>query len=192
MADVMRNDSIATPPPPDESALREYYDNNLEDFLIPAAVHVYEILVSDEMLARRLIKELHTIDEFKAKARELTERGGMRAKQGDLGFISRKWNADIYEAAMDTKSGYVGGPIPTNGKYSIVWPVEKAPAEYQDFLSVKRQIQQQLAQQQKQDAYAQWIEDRKAETNIEVYEDVLWEMVNEGNESQDEQTASNS
>lgn len=190
MADVMRNDSISTPPEPDEAALREYYDNNLEEFLVPAAVHVYEILVSDEMKARQLAKELYTLEDFKAKAAEVTERGGMRAKQGDLGFISRKWNPDIYEAAMDTKQGYVGGPIPTaNGKYSIVWPVEKAPAEYQDFLSVKRQIKQQLTLQQKQDAYLQWIEDRKAETNIEVYEDVLWEMVNEDEESQDKSAA---
>jgi len=183
MADVMRNDSIAVPPPPDEAALREYFDNNQEEFLIPAAVHTYEILVGDEMLARRLIKEIQTIDEFKARARELTERGGMRAKQGDLGFIPRTWNPDIYDAAMKTKKGYVGGPIATNGKYSIVWPVEKAPAEYQDFLSVKRQIQQQLVAQQKQDAYEQWIADRKATTSIEFYEDVLWDTIEEDSES---------
>ncbi len=193
MADVMRNDSISVPPPPDESAQREYFDNNQEEFLLPAAVRTYEILVGDEMLARRLIRELGTLDEFKAKARELTERGGMRAKQGDLGYVNRDWNPDIFDAAMKTKSGYVGGPVATGGKYSVLWPVEKAQAEYQDFLSVKRQILQNLLTRQKQDAYEQWVEDRKAITNIEVNDDVLWEMINQNAESQDgKETASNS
>ncbi|MCP4684189.1 MAG: hypothetical protein GY867_01975 [bacterium] len=185
MADVMRNDSIAVPPPPDEQAQREYYDNNRDEFLLKAAVRTYEILVGDEMLARRLIRELGTLDEFKAKASEITERGGMRAKQGDLGYIQRDWNPDIFDAAMKTKSGYVGGPVTTGGKYSIVWPIEKADAEYQDFLSIKRQIVQKVVARQKQDAYTQWVEDRKAVTNIEVYDDVLWNLMNVDDESRD-------
>jgi parvulin-like peptidyl-prolyl isomerase len=186
MADVMRNDSVAVPPPPDETAQREYYENNREEFLLQAAVHTYEILVGDEMQARRLIREIGSLEDFKAKARELTERGGMRAKQGDLGFIQRSWNPDVFDVAMKTKSGYVGGPIPTGGKYSVVWPVEKAPAEYQEFLSVKRQIVQKMAAQQKQDAYRQWVEDRKATTNIEVYENVLWDLMDVSDESRDD------
>jgi len=183
MADVMRNDSIPLPPPPDETAQREYYDNNKEEFMLQAAVHTYEILVGDEMLARRLIGDLNTLEQFKAKAREITERGGMRAKQGDLGFIQRSWNPDIFDVAMKTKPGYVGGPVPNGGKYSILWPVEKAPAEYQEFLSVKRQILQKIMAQQKQDAHTQWVEDRKATTRIKVYDDVLWELMDVSDES---------
>lgn len=193
MADVMRNDSVPVPPPPDESAQREYYDNNPDSFVIPAAVHTYEIQVGDEMQARRLIREIRSIDQFKAKAREMTERGGMRAKQGDLGFITRSWNPDLYDCAVKTKPGYVGGPVTSGGKYSILWPVEKAPADKQEFLSVKRTILQKLTAQQKQDAYQQWINDHKATTNIEVYDDVLWETINASTDSPDGNgTAANS
>ncbi|MFQ5453941.1 MAG: peptidylprolyl isomerase, partial [Candidatus Zixiibacteriota bacterium] len=86
MADIMKNDSIVLPPAPDEETLRQYYEDNAEEFTVPAKVHVYEILLSDELKARKLANEIKSLQEFKEKAMDLTERPGKRSKNGDLDY----------------------------------------------------------------------------------------------------------
>ena len=177
MADVMRNDSISIPPPPSEEELRTHYDENKEEFAVPAKIHLYEILVSDELLAQRLTKEIKSRDEFRRKAAELTERSGMRVKKGDLGYIERKWFAELFDAAWKTPMETVGGPVRTLRRYSIFYPIDRIPKEYKDFLDVKRDIQQKLQAERQQEAFAEWVSERKAITKIEVSYDDLWETI---------------
>jgi hypothetical protein len=177
MAVFMRNDSIPEPPPPKDKNVLYYYDNNKDEFAIPAKIHLYEILISDELLAQKLAMEITSLQQFKEKANELTERPGMRAKSGDLGFIEKEWSPDLFDAAWGTTDGTVGGPIIAQGKYSVIMPVERTETVYKDFLEVRRDIEIELNKRNRQREFDAWVEDRKAMTDIEVYDDVIWETI---------------
>jgi peptidyl-prolyl cis-trans isomerase C len=174
MADIMRNDSIPYPAAPSEEELRKYYDQHRDEFLVPARIHLFEILLNDEMQARKLAREIKSLAEFKRKAGELTERPGLRVKQGDLGIVERTGFADIFDAAWSTRDSAVGGPVPVMGKYSVFMPVERYTEAYGDFLDVKATINDKVIKEGRAQAYQAWLEQRKADVGLEIFEDVLW------------------
>jgi parvulin-like peptidyl-prolyl isomerase len=177
MADLMRNDSLPKPPPPDEGMVRQYYDEHHDEFTTPAKVHVYEILVSDELKARELKGSLTSLASFQEKALEVSERSGKRVLKGDLGYIHKQNYPDLFDVAYETPVGSIGGPVVTRSKHSIFWVVDKIEPELKDFLGSKRVIFQKLIDQQKHAAFAAWVEARKEITAVEVEEDVLWELI---------------
>ena len=177
MADIMRNDSLPKPLPPDDGMLRQYYDEHPDEYMNPAKVHVYEILLSDEIKAKQLKKELFSLNVFKEKAADLTERPGKRALQGNLDYIERKFFPEIFDLARKTPVGKIGGPVVTMGKYSIFWVVDKVDEELKDYLDVKKQIQSKLNSEQKNAAFQEWVKQRWADTDININEDVLWSLV---------------
>ncbi|UCG61211.1 MAG: peptidylprolyl isomerase [Candidatus Zixiibacteriota bacterium] len=177
MADIMKNDSIQSPPPPEEADLRKYYEENLDEFTTPAKFRVHEILLSDEMKARKLAGEIRSLSEFKQKAAELTERPGKRSRQGDLGFIEKAWYPEIFEAADKIGIGRIGGPVATGNKYSIFYVVDKTEPEIKDFLDVKRRINDKLLVERKNQAIQIWIDERLKTTSVDVDEDAIWATI---------------
>ncbi|RKX29595.1 MAG: hypothetical protein DRP47_01315 [Candidatus Zixiibacteriota bacterium] len=188
MADIMKNDSIPTLPPPDDEATRLYYDEHIEEFTDPARIHVYEILLSDELMAQKLAKEIKSRKAFKNKAMDMTERPGKRAEGGDLGFIERKWFPEIYDAVVDAALGSIVGPIQNNGKYSVVYVEDRIDAVVKDYLGQKRLIVQKLQDKQKRDAIDSWVNERKQNATIKINEDVLWTTIDMDKYSSTEQS----
>jgi parvulin-like peptidyl-prolyl isomerase len=177
MAEVMKSDSMPTPPDPDEATLRMYFDAHPEQFSSPAKVQVYEILVSDESLARQLKQQIRSLEAFKEKAMDLTERPGKRDTRGELGYIEKEVYPDLFDEAWRTSIGAIGGPVVTMGRYSILYVVDKIDASLKDFLAVKRQIAGQLVAEQKSANLKQWVADKMNSASIDVNEDALWATV---------------
>jgi parvulin-like peptidyl-prolyl isomerase len=177
MADVMRNDSIPKLPAPDDATTRKYYDEHPDEFTNPAKVHVYEILLGDEIKAQKLAKQIRSLEEFKKYAGELTERASARTAQGDLGYVERQWFPEIFDASRKISVGSIGGPVVTLGKYSVFYVVDKMDAQLKDFLGVKRTIVTNLLTQQKNDEFQQWVKDRKASMKIVINDDAIWGMI---------------
>lgn len=178
MADVMRNDSIMIAKQPTEDQLRQYYDANPSDYMDPARVHIYEIYVSDEMVANKLAS-IRSLDEFKRKASELTERPGARQAMGDLGYIVRDRYPEIFDVAFRTRVGEIGGPVQTvNNKYSVFYVIDKIDSQLRDFLAVKQAITSKLMADEQRERFTQWVKERKDGTSIEVNNEVIWSTVN--------------
>ena len=177
MADIMRNDSLPTPPAPPEDTIRAYYDEHIDEYTTPAKIRVFEILLSDEMQAQNLKKSIRSLQSFKEKAMDLTERAGKRASAGDLGYIERRWFPEIFDAARKLGVGEVGGPVVTNGRYSLFYVADKLEPVVKDYLEVKPQIIQVLQRNLKQEAVQKWVDEHKKETDIEVDEDALWTTI---------------
>ena len=177
MAEIMRNDSMPEPLPADEGMMRQYYDEHPEEFSDPEQVHVYEILLSDEIQAKKLASEIQTLTEFQNYAIDLTERPGKRTVQGDLSYIERKWFPEIFDLARKTPNKKIGGPVFTQGKYSIFYVVDKLSEELKDYLDVKNSIKRKLAITQKTAAFDNWVRQAKDKTEIIIYKDAVWSMI---------------
>lgn len=178
IADVMRNDSIMVSKPPTEEQMRQYYDAHQNEYMDAARVHIYEILVSDELLANKLTN-LRSLADFKKRAVELTERPALKTTEGDLGYITRDRYPEIFDAAYKSAIGEIGGPVQTTGgKYSVYYVVDKIDAQVRDFLAVRPMISQKLAADDAAQRFNQWVKERKEATTIEINHDVLWSTVN--------------
>lgn len=178
IADVMRNDSIMTSKPPTEEQMRQYYDAHQNEYVDAARVHIYEILVSDELLATKLTK-LRSLPDFRKSAVELTERPALKTTEGDLGYITRDRYPEIFDAAYKTPIGEIGGPVQTTGgKYSVYYVVDKVEAQVRDFLAVRPMIGQKLQADDASQRFGQWVKEQKDATRIEVNHEVLWSTVN--------------
>lgn len=173
MAELLRNDSIPMPPDPDEGMIRQYYDEHTEEFMNPAKVRVYEILLHDELKANQLKEQLRSKGHFKDKAMELTERAGRRPVSGDLDYFSRDAFPYIFDAAWETPVGKIGGPVLDRGKYSLFWVEDKIDPALKDFLGVKRGIFEKIVSQNNHAAFEAWVNDRKAKGNVQLNIPVL-------------------
>jgi parvulin-like peptidyl-prolyl isomerase len=178
MADIMRSDSIIMPPDPDEGMIRAYYDENPDEFTDPAKVHIFEILLSDELKAKKLTSTLTGLPDFKSSASLLTERPGKRTKGGDMGYLEQKLYPEIFDAAYNSPIGSIGGPIFTNNQYSVFYVADKIQPQLKDFLGVKRAIYEKLSSNQNELTLQKWIDSRLKETEVSVDEDVLWASIN--------------
>ncbi|HNS32180.1 MAG TPA: peptidylprolyl isomerase [bacterium] len=79
----------------EDAAIAEYYNSNLEDFIIPEKVRIFEIVVSDRQKAEEILKRLSFGESFEAIAlkESISE---SRIKGGDLGWIdTRKLESEI-------------------------------------------------------------------------------------------------
>jgi parvulin-like peptidyl-prolyl isomerase len=177
MADVMR-DSIPKPALPTEEEIRAYFLGHREEFVVPARIHIYEILLSDEMQARRLAKEIKTLQQFRERAEQLTERSGFRAKRGDMGYIERDWAPELFDAAWAVKDSTVGGPVSLQGRfYALVFPVDRVEKQYGEYFETNKTIRDNLHKTAREAAFRQWVEERRGVTRVEIHEDVLWETI---------------
>ncbi len=177
MADLMKSDSLPQVADPTEQEVRNYYDENPDEFTTPAKVHIFEILVADELKAQQLKKQIRSRDQFRDKAMELTLRPGRRSVSGDLDYITRSMYPEIFDAAWDTPEGSIGGPVRDRDKYSIFWVEDKIEPQLKDFLGVKRDIFRTLRQKREQELFNAWIEQRKEETTVRINEDAIWSTI---------------
>ncbi len=174
MAEIMKDDSLPALPAPDEATVRQYYDDNPEIFTVPAKIHIHEILLSDELKAKRLKKGVRSLEAFKEVASNNTERSGKRIGGGDLGYIEKRWFPTVFDAAWKTPIGGIGGPVRNHdGKYVLFYVVDKMDSQLKDYLGQKRGIIQSLTNERKEEAFAAWVDDRRQSTEIIVNEDVL-------------------
>ena len=177
MADIMRIDSIPRPSPPTEEDARNYYLESPEEFTQPMKIHVYEIYLNDELKAQQLRNSIKSLRDFKEKAAELTERPGKRSVGGDLQYIEEKWYSEIFDLAKKTPAGNIAGPVPTRGKYSVIWVADKLPEQIKDFLTVKKEILNKLTRNGLENAFADWVALEKSRTKIELMPDELWTTI---------------
>jgi peptidyl-prolyl cis-trans isomerase C len=177
IAEIMRNDSILPPQTPTEQDMRDYYDQHREEYLVPSQVRLFEILVSDQMMAQRLVKEIKTLEQFQARAFQVTERSAARVKGGDLGFCDSARFPVLFTAARRIPLNTVGGPIPDGGRFAVIWPERWTQETYEDFLNVKDDISERLTTENKNMAVNEWLKKQREETSIEINDDAIWSMI---------------
>jgi len=178
MADIMKSDSIPQLPAPTEEVARKYYDEHQEEFTEPMKIHVFEILLSDEVKANSLREKIHSIIQFKEKAADLTERPGKRSVGGDLQYIEHQWYPEIFDLAQKTPAGKIAGPVLNRGKYSLIWVADKLQEHVKDFLGVKNEIMYKLSTEAKHQAFVQWVDAQKLEHTVTYDDEAIWTMVN--------------
>jgi len=174
MADIMKNDSLQLPNPPDDGEIRQYYEDHLDDFREPPSIDAYEIMVPTKAEALKYKRQIRTLEKFKEVASRKTERSGKRQDGGHLGYIRESSWGRYYRAADSTPVGGISNPIDVaNGNYSIIYVQDKRGESVKQFNTVRAQIANKLEQERRQEVFSKWVEDKKKEIDVEIYENSL-------------------
>ena len=148
-----------------DAAARKYYNQNKTSFTTPETREVRHILVNSKSLAEKIYNELKGGASFAKLAKKYSKDTGSAAQGGKLcvahGGSSGACQQTVPpfdKAAFSLKTMEISQPVKSVYGYHIIQPLAAAkPAHAQTFSEVKSQIEANLAQQQKQTAWQNWL-----------------------------------
>jgi peptidyl-prolyl cis-trans isomerase C len=162
-----------------ESEQREFYDENTNMFAQPESVTASHILISTQEAeseearqealerAEELKTQLEEGADFAELAREHSE-GPSASRGGSLGQFSRGQMVPPFEeAAFALEPGEISDVVETRFGYHIIKVDEKNDGGTTPYEEVKGQIGQYLEQQRQQEAVQSYIDELKADADIE-------------------------
>ena len=160
-------------PRPKHKEVTEYYKKNREAFYVPELVHAAHIVKNlgpetDEEAARAAItnaeSELRKSRSFEEIADEFSDCPG---RGGDLGFFPRAQMVEEFEnAVFALEPGQVSDIFRTPFGFHIAKLYEKKPEGHRPFNEVRREIEQALHNQKKDQAVGQFIDELRVGADI--------------------------
>jgi parvulin-like peptidyl-prolyl isomerase len=141
-----------------EAEARAVYEKSKADFGKSAAVHLQEIVVADEALARDIVRRARGGEDFSALARAHST-AGSKAAGGELGRVAKGDMAPQLEKVVSAlPAGGISEPIAIEGGYRIVRVVSKEEASTTPFEEVKDEILKRLSQERMAKVYEDYVE----------------------------------
>jgi len=156
--------------PVTEEEMKDYYEKNKKEFVIPEKRKVSHIIVSDENKAKELLKKIKEGADFSQIAKE-NNIDGSKNRGGDLGWISKGYMIkEFEEVAFSLKKGEISDVIKTKFGYHIIKVEDIKPEEEKNFEEVKESIRKKIEEER----IKQLEEDLKKKYNVKVnYEAIL-------------------
>jgi peptidyl-prolyl cis-trans isomerase C len=177
MSDKMRNDLLQRPVDVTGEMLRAYYDEHPEEFSTPPQVRVREALVETQEEANQIIERVRRGAKFADICGQVTQRPGLRVRQGDLGIFRRFEHPNLFDAAQRLEVGQVGGPVyhatQTGAQWSVIEVIHRADAEIKTFEEVEDRILNKLRNEMRQEAMEGWLAEMRNDTKIQINEESL-------------------
>lgn len=141
-----------------DAEVTKFYNDNKNDFVVPATVHAYHILLKTKKEAEDLIKKLDAtkssarFEEFKKLAKKYSTDKMTKASGGDLGKSPRGTYVKPFEEALDAlKVGtFTQKPVKTQYGYHIIYDYSQTPSSFLPLDKVKGYITELLQRQKMQ------------------------------------------
>jgi parvulin-like peptidyl-prolyl isomerase len=131
-----------------EAAAKKYYETNKRRYSTDQ-VHAMHILVSDETQAREIMKQAKAPNaDFQALAEKFSKDPSAKNNRGDLGFFGRNvMVAEFTDAAFETPTGEMVGPVKTAYGFHIIKVLEKKPGKAMTYEEVELRVKGDLRQE---------------------------------------------
>lgn len=154
---------------PDDAELEAYYDQHEDDYAETRASH---ILVKEKGLAQRLAGQLkdvparHLDREFASLAKKHSDDKTSGAKGGDLGYASpNSYVPEFSKALAALEIDQISDPVKSEFGFHLIRVTGRRT---QTFDQVKADILQQLAGEEQEKAWQEWLMDAYKEADVEV------------------------
>jgi parvulin-like peptidyl-prolyl isomerase len=177
MADKMRDLVMQGTPEIVDDEIYDYYNTHMDEFEVEKRLRIREIMVEDLALAESLRTTIDGGADFEDLAEEFTERPGMKARKGNLGFIEPYRYPAVYTAADNMEVGDIKGPVQVGDDWSIILLEDFKPPVTRPIEEAAAAIHKELKAVQQRETLNSWLAARKAETTIEVDYDLIWEAI---------------
>jgi foldase protein PrsA len=134
-----------------DKELKSYYDKNKQQFNVPTAYHLSQIIVKTKEEAIKALKEIAQGSSFSALAMERSIEEFSANEGGDIGYISEEdeqYPSDYIKNAKAMKVGAYSDPIKVEQGYAILKLEGKVNGKDYSYQEVKTQIRRQMALEQ--------------------------------------------
>ncbi len=152
-----------------EQELRQFYDNNQDNFSTPDQVRVLNLLTKTREQAEQiLVLAKQQGSDFAELARKYST--GSAAKQGgDLGFFARgKMVKSFEDEAFSLKQGEISSIVQTEFGFHIIKLVDRKKGGVTPFVEVKDRLEQWMRSQGGGEAVKKWIDELRAQATIVI------------------------
>ncbi|CFX22399.1 Peptidyl-prolyl cis-trans isomerase, PpiC-type [Syntrophomonas zehnderi OL-4] len=153
----------------DDAQVRQYYDDNQNQFEDQGGIHIYHILTSDKQKALEVINKLDSGADFAVLAKEYSLDESNKNLGGDLQYVNENTNfvPEFKKAALALKPGqYTQEPVKSQFGYHVIKAGERKAAGIMPFDQVQEQLKAQLEAEQKDSAFNEYLEKLKKEADI--------------------------
>lgn len=158
----------------DTARTRAYYQAHPDEFLLPSAVHLFEINRPSQEDILGFKQSVRNKAQLTATAAKLTARPQLRLEKGDMGWVEKHQFPELFAAASKMKIGTIAGPVPlADGSFSLIYLEARRQAHKQSFAEVRGGLLERLLIQVQDSALAVWMAEAKKKTKVTVYPEVL-------------------
>ena len=165
-----------------EADMKSYFDAHKDEFSKPEEVRVSAVIVKKKGQADEVAKQARTEAGKSNKGfRDLVSKYSSdeetKLRGGDLRYFPRE-STEVPKAVVEAafgleKTGDVAGPIAADGKFYVIKQTGRRKAVVKTYEQVKRQIQNDLYKDRREDSQKQFVETLRGKAKVEVFDDNL-------------------
>ncbi len=158
--------------PVDIQQAKQYYDSHPEEFRVPAAVRLRQIVTDSKEKAESILRRLRNGENFAKLAQDLSLSPD-REQGGDLGFIEPGHFPREFDVAFSMNPGEISPIIPSAYGFHLFKVLERRPEWVRSWEEAEAGILLQLKQQARRESREKLLRDLRGKTNVEIREEVL-------------------
>ncbi|WP_050615080.1 peptidylprolyl isomerase [Bacillus testis] len=150
-----------------DKEMKEYFEENKDDYKQPEQVEASHILVDTEEKAKEIKAKLDKGEDFATLAKENSTDTASAEDGGKLGYFGKGEMTEEFEkAAFAMKSGEISEPVKTDYGYHIIKVTGKKEEKEANFKDVKDEIKEVLFDEKLNTEYATWLEKKNKSYKI--------------------------
>lgn len=159
---------------PDTARVRAYFNAHPDEFVLPAAVHLFELNRPRREDLLNLRQGIRNKSQFLAMASKFTNRPALRPSGGDLGWVEQHQFPELFAAAAKMKIGEIAGPVfLSDSSFSLVYLEARRASRKQSYAEIKAALFDRLWTKAADSAAAAWLEAQKKKAQVTLYPEVL-------------------
>jgi len=153
-----------------EEEIGAYYDDRLEEFLVPETARMRQLVVRDRDVAMDLLRRLRSKGEdFSALAAEHALLPEVESPGRLEGYRMGELPEALEELAFSADLGRVAGPVETPYGFHLILVEERVPAHLPSLDEVREEIRSRLLEERREQVYARWVQGKVRESVIRVH-----------------------
>ncbi|MFQ5587949.1 MAG: peptidyl-prolyl cis-trans isomerase [Nitrospiria bacterium] len=155
-----------------EETVRDYYENNREQWRIEDQIKMRQIIVVNEEKAMALRSDILNGADFIKTARTHAMQTHTEDNEG-MGYVTRAEVPVQFAPLFELDIGSVSEVIKTSFGYHLVFIEDKREAQILPFEEIREKLYQQLLDQKRERTFSKWIEKLRSRTEVRINEELL-------------------
>ena len=152
-----------------DQEISQYYKDHLDEFLVPEAVQLNQIVVKNRSKAQKLLRRIRRGERFEALAEKYSI-GPEKEASGRLGTYRRgELPEPLEKAAFSTPAGKVTSLVETQHGFHLLQVVKRMPSHVQTEEEAQEEIARKLLQEKEQALYDAWVTRLIHDSDIRVH-----------------------
>lgn len=151
-----------------EEEMKEYFEENKEQFAQEEQVEASHILVEDRETAYEVINKLNNGEDFAELAAEYSMDEQTKNNGGELGYFGKgKMVKEFEDEVFAMEVNTISKPVETQFGFHVIKKTDHKPYEEANYEEVKEDVKQILLDQKKDEEYQVWLKEKMGEFKVE-------------------------